>query len=332
MTETRLRTLTHLSGYGLATLFIATLAVQNLLYGLYRHFFLASALAALTLAGVGYTLLSRRQQLNARGHLFILAGLNALAITALFALQSTMISHWLLPLLVLNMLVLPLRQGAALSALTILMLALHLWGASSAADTLLVSVAACILLTVCGLYVWHYDHMAQSAQDLAITDPVTGAHNARFLDETLQKEVSRATATGHPLSTIALSLDHLDDSQPLYLQGASARLYREITQHLFGVIRAGDTLYTLGDGRFFLVLPFTPEEGVRVIAERIRRSIAEASWPSVGHISASLGCATLGASETDPDTLRQRTEHALTTACNRGCDSVAFTSAASIRA
>ena len=52
---------------------------------------------------------------------------------------------------------------------------------------------------------------------------------------------------------------------------------RELTEHLFGVIRAGDTLYTLKDSEFFLILPFTPEEGVRVIADTTRASRCRAS-------------------------------------------------------
>ena len=38
MTETRLRTWTHAFGYGIACLFIFTLAIQNLRYGFYELF------------------------------------------------------------------------------------------------------------------------------------------------------------------------------------------------------------------------------------------------------------------------------------------------------
>ena len=53
MTETRLRTWTHAFGYGIACLFIFTLAMQNLRYGFYELFYLASGMAVLTLAGAG---------------------------------------------------------------------------------------------------------------------------------------------------------------------------------------------------------------------------------------------------------------------------------------
>ncbi|MDR9425841.1 MAG: GGDEF domain-containing protein, partial [Marinobacter sp.] len=44
MTETRLRTWTHATGYTLAAVFIAALAQQNLRYGFYTLFYLALAM------------------------------------------------------------------------------------------------------------------------------------------------------------------------------------------------------------------------------------------------------------------------------------------------
>jgi len=41
-----------------------------------------------------------------------------------------------------------------------------------------------------------------------------------------------------------------------------------------------------------LLLPCTPEEGVLVIAERIRRTIEESTWPEVDSITVSIGANT----------------------------------------
>ncbi len=332
MTETRLRTWTHSSGYILATLFIAMLAGQNLRYGFYDLFYLAAGMATLTLAGLAYTFVCRRHQLSAPGHLVILSGLNSGLLAALITMDGPGISHWAMPLLVLNLLILPLRQGLALSLLLLAPLTVVLFLRQPAADALITVTGLLILLTVAALYIWHYDHMAQSAEDLAITDPVTGAHNARFLDETLQKEISRAIATGHPLSVIHLGLDYADEATDLHGKAGVQRLFKDMTEHLFGVIRAGDTLYTLNESEFFLILPFTPEEGVRVIAERIRRQIAEQQWPLVGKATVSVGCTTRGSGDTRTDTLRKRARQAMEEARKHGPDSVWFSPGESIDA
>ncbi|MEX2476201.1 GGDEF domain-containing protein [Marinobacter sp.] len=324
MIETRLRTYTHLAGYGLATLFIASLAFQNLRYGFYGLFYLAAGMAILTLAGAGYAFLCRRHQLTAPGHLLILTTLNGGLVVATYILNASGISHWGMPLILLNLLILPLRQGLILSLALLLALGGFLLFSQPLQSAVTIIAGGLALITVGSLYIWHYDHMAQSAEDLAITDPVTGAHNARFLDETLQKEISRAIATGHSLSVITLAIDYADEAEDLHGKNGVQTLFRDMTQHLFGVIRAGDTLYTLNSSEFFLILPFTPEEGLRVIAERIRRTIAENHWAVVGKASVSLGCTTRGSGDTRTDTLRKRARQAMEDARKRGADSAWF--------
>jgi len=206
------------------------------------------------------------------------------------------------------------------------------WLGNPVTDAVITSAGLLLLAAVTALYVWHYDHMTQSAQDLAITDPITGAHNARFLDETLQKEISRAIATGHPLSVISLSLDHHDQIRDLHGKRGLNRLLSQITRQLFETIRAGDSLYSLQDSEFFLILPFTPEEGLRVIAERIRRTIAERDWPETGKVSVSLGCTTRGNGDTSTELLRQRATSAMLEARKHGADSAWFTPGEPVRA
>lgn len=324
MTETRLRTRTHGASYLLTVLCLGTLATQNLRYGFYDLFYLAAAMVALSLAGTGYTLLSRRHQLSAPGHLVILAGLGTGLLTAQITMDSPGISHWAMPLLLLNLLILPLRRGLALSALLLIAMTVILLFRSGVGDTVTTLSGMVALTAVAALYIWHYDHMTQSAEDLAIIDPLTGAHNARFLDETLQKEISRSIATGHPLSVIHLGIDYAEEIRNLHGEQGLHALSQAVTQHLFGAIRAGDSVYALSEADFFLILPFTPEEGVRVIAERIRRTIAEHTWPVVGKASVSLGCTTRGHADTRTDTLRQRAREAMQEAREHGGNSVWF--------
>lgn len=145
-------------------------------------------MATLLFAGLIYTFISRRQQLSAPGHLIILSLLNAGLLISSLTLNAPGISHWAMPLLVLNLTILPLRQGLALSVLLVATVSVSLLVEQPFADALISSSGLMLMLTVVGFYIWGYDYMAQSAQNLSTTDPITGAHNARFLDETLQKK------------------------------------------------------------------------------------------------------------------------------------------------
>lgn len=128
--------------------------------------------------------------MSAPGHLIILSGLNSGLLAAMLTLDGPGITHWAMPLLILNLLILPLRQGMALSFLLLVPTAGVVLFQQPTTDAIIAITGLAILLAAASLYIWHYDHMAQSAEDLAITDPVTGAHNARFLDETLQKRLA----------------------------------------------------------------------------------------------------------------------------------------------
>ncbi|WP_148861820.1 GGDEF domain-containing protein [Marinobacter fonticola] len=324
MTETRLRTLTHSVAYSLTLLFMAALATQNLRYGFYTLFYLAVTLGVGALAGVVYTVLMRRQQLRAPGHALLLTGMNLIALLAVFASPQADVSHWTLALVLLNFLILPLRVAAGLSLALILTVALWQLVTLPIAEAVTSIAGMLLLFGAAAFYSWRYSHMAQSAEDLAITDAVTGAHNARFLDETLQKEISRAQATGNPLSVVQLHIDHIDDAIELHGKDRVATLMHEVTQTLFGVIRAGDTLYALDDGDFFLILPFTPEEGVRVIAERVRRTLGESHWQVVGRLTTTLGCTTWQTGDTTSHHLRDRAVAAVAEAKRRGSDRAWF--------
>lgn len=324
MTETRLRTLASFAGYSLSALFMAGLALQNLRFGFYDLFYLAALLTVVTGAGAAYTVAMRSTQLRARWHGgFVLAGM-------LLALAPALTGHvgatlyWQMPILILTALVLPLRRAWALALPFVLIQALLLLTSSEPMAALTDSLALALVAAGALLTSWHYDHMAQSAEDLAITDPVTGAHNARFLNETLQKEISRSRHSGHPLSVIVLGIDHHEQISGLLEHDRLHQLYRHLSDYLFGVIRAGDTLYYMGRGQFCLILPFTPEEGARVSAERIRRSIAEHQWPEVSRMTVSLGVTTFGPGDTLADGLRQRATDGLREAARLGPDSCWF--------
>lgn len=324
MTETRLRTWTHATGYTLTAIFIAAMALQNLRYGFYTLFYLALSMALILVGGLVYTIICRRQQLSAPGHLVILALLNGGLVATAITVETPGVSHWAMPLLVLNLLVLPLRRGLILSSALIVPVIIMTWLNTPMVEALNISGGMLLLMAILALYVWQYDHMAQSAKDLALTDPVTGAHNPRFLDETLQQEISRTIATGHPLSVISLDLEHAEEIRALHGTRGLQKLLRNMTGQLFEIIRAGDSLYSGDDATFFLILPFTPEEGVRVIAERIRRIITENEWPEVGKIAVNLGCTTMDDNDTSAGQLRARAITAMTEARKRGADSAWF--------
>lgn len=320
MTETALRTRTNLVTYALILLFFMVLAERNLLYGFYGLFFSALTVTALAAAGIAVTLIRHRRQLQTRSHLVILAVITATILQAV-AREPSLAAFWLYPLLMAAFLLLRLRYAALLCSISLLMGLLLTWPLAPGWQLTLIG-AALLLASGAGWFARHYHANARYVDTLTIIDPETNAYNERCLDETLNKEISRSEATGHPLSLALLSVDHLDELTSVHGEEVLASLNAAISQSLRATIRAGDSHYHLGDGHFFLLLPFTQEEGLRVIAERIRRLLGESHWPGVESITASVGCTTRVSGEASGSTLRQRCEQALNEARRRGHDQV----------
>lgn len=324
MTETRLRTRTYGIAYLLTALFLLMLGLLNLRYGFYGLFFVALAMAVLAGSGLAYTIMNRRQQLTAKGHFIVLCTLNGAVLATSAVSQSPVAGHWAMPLLALNLLILPVRKGLGLSLLLLVLMTLLLMLKAGTTEALAAFGGMAMLLGTSTMAVRRYGTMAQSADDLTIIDPLTGAHHGRFLDENLQQEISRAKVTGHPLSVIALDIDHADEVATLHGNDTLTALQRQIIQQLFEIIRAGDTLYTLSESTLFLILPFTPEDGARVIAERIRRTIAERQWMPVESSSVSIGCTTRMSADTESNALIARAHNGASQARKTGGDSVRF--------
>lgn len=320
MTETALRTRSNLIVHALLMLCFTVLAERNLHYGFYELFFGALIAAALAAAGIAATVLRRHRQLRTRSHLLILVLLAGVILQAIVR-EPALAVYWLYPVIMAAFLLLRFQNAAALCAAILAIAALPLWGLPPRA--LLVHAGAALLLTGgAGWFARHYHASARYVDTLTIVDPETGAYNERSLNETLSREISRSDATGHPLSMALLSIDHRDELLGIHGETVLSGLNRAVSQSLRATIRAGDSHYHLGGGRFCLLLPFTPEEGLRVTAERVRRLLGESHWPTVASITVSVGCTTRLPGEQSADSLRQRCADALAEAQRRGHDQV----------
>jgi len=320
VTETALRTRTHITSYLIALLCFLILAQANLRYGFYELFFGALIIATIMATGAIYSFLVRRRQLGASGHLPILS-VAGISVLVCIVLVPQMAAVWLFPLMLLYLLILRMRQALVLSAI-ITALALLAMPTVPAYERLSLLTGLLLLTGAAGWLAFRYHHSARYVDTLTIIDPETGAYNRRCLDETLAKEISRSETTGHPLSLALLSVDHLDELGNVHGEAQLPELFNAISSSLGAAMRAGDSHYYAGDGCFYLLLPFTHEEGLRVIAERLRRLIGESRWPVVESITASLGCTTRAEGENSAEQVRKRCVTALEEAQRRGHDQV----------
>ena len=115
----------------------------------------------------------------------------------------------------------------------------------------------------------------QDAQELMYTDDLTGLYNYRYMQVALNQESRRSQRYGLKFSLIFIDLDRFKGINDRHGHLAGSTALQEVSRLLRGCVREVDTLFRFGGDEFAALLVETDGDAARVVAERIRRSIAE---------------------------------------------------------
>ncbi len=135
----------------------------------------------------------------------------------------------------------------------------------------------------------------ETLRSQSIRDPLTGLFNRRFMEESLELEIRRATRNQRPLGMIMIDLDHFKYFNDNFGHEAGDLLLKELGDLLKSNIRAEDIACRYGGEEFTLILP----EGTGVVthqrAEFYRDAIQKLDvrfhGRPLGRITASMGVA-----------------------------------------
>ncbi|MGH2769058.1 MAG: diguanylate cyclase [Actinomycetota bacterium] len=131
----------------------------------------------------------------------------------------------------------------------------------------------------------------QEAQQLAITDALTGIWNYRYFQREFEQEIDRATRFKRPFSLVMFDLDDFKSLNDTYGHQRGDAVLAELARRVRDAIRDIDVFARYGGEEFVLVLPETDADGGLRTAEKVRRLIASAPFgqePSAVTISAGV--------------------------------------------
>ncbi|WP_300155427.1 GGDEF domain-containing protein [Solidesulfovibrio sp.] len=127
-------------------------------------------------------------------------------------------------------------------------------------------------------------------------DGLTRIHNRRAFDERLVDELRRHQRYGHAMSLLMLDIDHFKNINDRFGHLMGDHVLREVGRIVSETLRSTDFTARYGGEEFVVILPMTTEEQSRILAERLRRAIAETQFVSEGRpfgITVSIGASTL---------------------------------------
>jgi diguanylate cyclase (GGDEF)-like protein len=165
-------------------------------------------------------------------------------------------------------------------------------------------------------------------QEQAITDPLTGLYNRRYLWEFLRREWIKAKRKESSLAVIMIDLDHFKRINDAHGHQAGDFVLTAVAGLLRTHIRSSDIVCRYGGEEFALVLPEASLENVRLRAEHIRAAIKRLDFRHegvpLGRITASLGVALFPHHADSPDSLIRAADEALYEAKGAGRDRTVF--------
>ncbi|MCI0330906.1 MAG: MASE1 domain-containing protein [candidate division Zixibacteria bacterium] len=152
----------------------------------------------------------------------------------------------------------------------------------------------------------------------SIRDSLTGLFNRRYLEETLERELSRANRAREPLGIVRLDLDHLQEFNDAFGREAGSALLRGLGDFLLRRTRAADVACRYDEGEFTLILAGASLELTRQRAEKLREEIKTLKVPYGSPIRVSVGVAAFPDHGLTKEVLLQAAERALLSAKMEG--------------
>lgn len=128
-----------------------------------------------------------------------------------------------------------------------------------------------------------------------VRDPLTNLYNRRYLEETMAREVVRATRSGAPFSLVMIDIDHFKRFNDDHGHQAGDIMLKAFAEHLTRYVRGDDIVCRYGGEEFILVLPGATTEQACERADAVRAQLASLHASQRGEalptITASMGVA-----------------------------------------
>jgi diguanylate cyclase (GGDEF)-like protein len=170
---------------------------------------------------------------------------------------------------------------------------------------------------------WRNAQLYGELVNAAMTDPLTGLYNSRWLRDAGERDIARASRDGKPLSLLLIDLDHFKAVNDSSGHAVGDVVLQRVAAQLRTTVRGADAVIRLGGEEFVVLLHECSSEGAWVVAEAVRRAVRDVVVPdgcSLDGLTASIGIATYPAHGGTLDQLLGAADRAMYSAKHEGRD------------
>jgi diguanylate cyclase (GGDEF)-like protein/PAS domain S-box-containing protein len=192
---------------------------------------------------------------------------------------------------------------------------------------------AAVLAKQVALSLWNLK-LRESLRTQSICDPLTGLFNRRYMEETLEREFSRAHRNKSSVAIVMADLDHFKRFNDTFGHQAGDSLLRGLGDLLKRYTRSQDIACRYGGEEFSLVLTDTTLDGAFKRAEILRQQVKQMSveydGQLLGAVSVSMGVALFPDHGSTMGEVLRASDQALYAAKREGRDRVSIWTAESV--
>jgi diguanylate cyclase (GGDEF)-like protein len=148
----------------------------------------------------------------------------------------------------------------------------------------------------------------------SVRDALTGCFNRRHSLEIMDAELRRARRSHGSFSVVMFDLDHFKDINDRFGHLCGDAVLAMVGQRMKAILRGSDIKCRYGGEEFLVLLPETPMQGARRVAEMLRRDFGEhpVHWnDQLVTVSASFGITDIFTGEIDATAIIGRADAAL---------------------
>jgi len=180
---------------------------------------------------------------------------------------------------------------------------------------MLATAGALLAITIRNAQLFH------EIRETSLRDGLTGCYNRTHALEVIDTELRRARRSQMPVSLIMFDLDHFKDVNDRYGHLCGDAVLAGVGVKMREVLRGSDLKCRYGGEEFLVLLPETPLEGAKRVADSMRRDLADmrVTWKDETiTVTASFGVSVALPAEIDGQALISRADAALYRAKDQG--------------